>query len=142
MAAAAGWWNTRCIVELYHDDFLELSVRTVAEERSSCFALLGSSREGSSHRAAGRCLIGFACLSSIIGATVRRVQCKYYYYYYYSISFQSQPVAQLGAQASGSALHRCFESTKPHGQGRVPLRIAANSRPTQRIRKTQRSRSY
>ena len=59
-----------------------------------------------------------------------------------AISFQSQPVAQLGAQASGSALHRCFESTKPHGQGRVPLRIAANSRPTQRIRKTQRSRSY
>ena len=27
-----------------------------------------------------------------------------------AISFQSQPVAQLGAQASGSALYRCFEA--------------------------------
>ena len=35
-------------------------------------------------------------------------------------------------QVCGSALHRCFKSTTPLGQ--VPLRIAANLRPTQHSR--------
>ena len=40
------------------------------------------------------------------------------------------------------AVHRTGASRALRPQGRVPLRIAANSRPTQRIRKTQRSRTY
>ena len=57
--------------------------------------------------------------------------CYYYYYYHYYYYYYFIPIAasrSTSRQVCGSALHRCFESTTPLGQ--VPLRIAANLRPT------------
>ena len=54
--------------------------------------------------------------------------CCYYYY-----SFQSQPVAQLGVRYMAVLCTGASRALEPHGQ--VPLRIAANLRPTQLVKR-------
>ena len=61
-----------------------------------------------------------------------RTGCYHYYYYYY-ISFQSQPVAQLGVRYVAVHCTGASRALEPHGQ--VPLRIAANLRPTQLVKR-------
>ena len=50
-----------------------------------------------------------------------------------SISFQSQPVAQLGVRYMAVLRTGASRALEPHGQ--VPLRIAANLRPTQLVKR-------
>ena len=57
----------------------------------------------------------------------------YYYYYYYYFSFQSQPVAQLGVRYVAVHCTGASRALEPHGQ--VSLRIAANLRPTQLVKR-------
>ena len=48
-------------------------------------------------------------------------------------SFQSQPVAQLGVRYMAVLCTGASRALEPHGQ--VPLRIAANLRPTQLVKR-------
>ena len=50
-----------------------------------------------------------------------------------TISFQSQPVAQLGVRYMAVLCTGASRALEPHGQ--VPLRIAANLRPTQLVKR-------
>ena len=50
-----------------------------------------------------------------------------------TISFQSQPVAQLGVRYMAVLRTGASRALEPHGQ--VPLRIAANLRPTQLVKR-------
>ena len=50
-----------------------------------------------------------------------------------TISFQSQPVAQLGVRYMAVLCTGASRALEPYGQ--VPLRIAANLRPTQLVKR-------